>query len=56
MVRSLPGCCCARAATGHAATAPPSSVMNSLYHLVGAGQQRWRDREAECLGGLGIDD
>src|SRR5262249_31221574 len=23
------GCCCARAASGHVATAPPSSVMNS---------------------------
>jgi hypothetical protein len=28
MIGSLPGCC-ARAASGHAAAAPPSSVMNS---------------------------
>src|SRR5262249_47918765 len=28
---------------------------SSLYDLVGAGQDRWRDREAERLGGLEID-
>ena len=35
--------CCARAASGHAAAAPPSSVMKfaplSFDHLVGAGEQ-----------------
>ena len=39
--------CCARATTGHAAAAPPSSVMNSrrlsLDHLVSAGEQRRRN-------------
>jgi hypothetical protein len=28
--------CWARAASGHATAAPPSSVMNSFNHLVGA--------------------
>ena len=42
-----------RAASGHAATAPLMSMMNSrlftrsLDHLVGAGEQRRRHREAE---------
>ena len=30
MVGSLAGCCCARAASGHAAAAPPSVAKNSL--------------------------
>ena len=43
--RSPASRCCARAASGHAAAAPPSSVMNSRVchsfdHLVGAGEQR----------------
>jgi hypothetical protein len=38
--------CCARAASGQAVAAPPSSVMNSrnasFNHLVGAGEHRNR--------------
>jgi hypothetical protein len=49
---------CARAASGHAA-AIPSPAMNSrrlLNNLVGGSQQRFRDGEAERLGGFEVDD
>jgi hypothetical protein len=36
MVGSFPGCC-ARAASGHAAATPPSSVMNSRQFLKKSG-------------------
>jgi hypothetical protein len=41
--------CCARAASGHVAAVPPSSVMKSrrsLDHLVGDGEQLVRHRQA----------
>ena len=48
--------CCARTASGHAATAPPSSVMNSRRdHSITSsarGEQRRWNIEAERLGGL----
>jgi hypothetical protein len=46
--------CCARAAIGEAAAAPPSSVMKS--RRFDAANQRQRDAEAERLGGLHVDD
>ena len=48
---------CARAASGHAA-APPRSVMKSdvsFDQLVGAQEERLRNRQADLLGGLEID-
>jgi uncharacterized protein YchJ len=50
--------CCARAASGHAAAAPPSSVMKSrpFDHLVGSHEQLVRHGEAEHPGGRGVDD
>ena len=57
--RQLPGCC-ARAASGHATAAPPSSVMNSRrFHSITSsarGEQRSAARQAERLGGLEVDD
>src|SRR5262249_38812161 len=50
--------CCARAASGQPAAAPPSSVMRrvvSLNHLVGAGLERQRHRQSEGLRRLEID-
>ena len=51
--------CCACAASGHAAAAPPSSEMNSaasLDHLVGAQLEFAIDRKAKLLRSLEIDD
>src|SRR5215475_14380269 len=50
--------CCARATIGHtgALPSPRGTSGGSLDHLVGGRQQRFRDGEAECLGGLEIDD
>src|SRR5260370_28348358 len=51
--------CCARAASGHAAAAPATSVMNSrrsFDNLVGEDVQLRRDRHPERVGCLAIDD
>ncbi len=54
-MRRIAGCC-ARAASGHAAAAPPSSVMNSrrfsFDHLVGAGKECLGDGQADPLAAL----
>jgi len=45
--------------SGHTTAAPPRSVMNlraSFDHLVGAGEQREGDGDAERLGGFQVDD
>src|SRR5262249_35853648 len=49
--------CCARAASGHAAAAPPSSVMNSrrFIHLVGEREQPVRHVEVEYPGCLEVE-
>ena len=50
--------CCARAASGHAAAAPPSSVMNSRRFIRSPrrrGRAAWRHFEAERFGGLEVD-
>jgi hypothetical protein len=39
-----------------AAMPRPLKAMPLLDHLVGGGQQRFRDGEAEGLGGLKVDD
>src|ERR1019366_4337113 len=38
------------------ATDAPQQTASLFDYLVGACEQRWRQREAECLGGLRIDD
>jgi hypothetical protein len=48
--------CCARAASGHAAAAPPSNVMNSRFdHLVGARGEPGRHFEPKRLMSYGND-
>jgi hypothetical protein len=32
-----------------------ANYSTSFDHLIGAGEQSWRDRDAECLGRLAID-
>ena len=42
--------CCARAARGHAAAAPPSSVMNSRRRIIRSPRRRGRAGSVEFLG------
>jgi hypothetical protein len=35
---------------------PGTEVASSFDHLVGAGEQRDGESEAQCLGGLEVDD
>src|SRR6516225_3935873 len=48
--------CCAPAASGHPAAAPPSSVMNARPHLVGPAEQREREGKSERFHGLEVED
>ena len=45
-IRRIRSRCCARAASGHAAAAPPSSVMNSR-RLIQSPRRRWQARQVE---------
>src|SRR5580700_6923657 len=49
--------CCARAATSKTARRRAAIIGcgDSFDHLVGNGEQRWRDGEAECFGSAQID-
>ena len=59
-MRRIRSGCCARAVSGHAAAAPPSSVMNSRRsHSITSSARASSDRrhfEAKRLGGLQVDD
>jgi hypothetical protein len=57
--RSLPVCPdqrTSRNAVGMSEKCPKPVVATLFDHLIGAGKQRWRDVEAERLGGLEIED
>src|SRR5262249_34144476 len=47
---------CARAVSGHAAAAPPSSVMKSRRAIIRSPRRRGRALRAERVGGLEVDD